>query len=286
MWTHVDILVMFLNRVLRNLSNRTHIPSSTKFVKVIDQKLVNFIKEYERLDGQNSPLARPQVNTLSSLFNMAYIIRHCLITNNDEMAYDRFTPQFKDMVRILRDGLEQFAELHPSKGRLTIMPFGLWAVSRIYFVASNCRDPPTRQDAIDLLFKYPRREAALDGWTAGKIAKCKMETEEEGLGTVKSCADVPASNRIRIHDAKFDVTTRHALLRYMHAPFDEKICPVEERRIQWSEEVNDIATVEDEMINEMLQVHALFLKTSTAQAPSGIVEPMYYDDELIATVTE
>jgi hypothetical protein len=49
------------------------------------------------------------------------------------------------------------------------------------------------REAINLLFRYPRREAALDGWTAGKIAKCKMEIEEEGLGNVHSSAEIPSS---------------------------------------------------------------------------------------------
>ena len=286
LWTHADILLMFLNRVVRNLSNRTHIPSNTKFVTVIDQKLVNFVEEYTRLDGANSPLATPQVSTLSSLFNMAHIIRHCLITGSDEMAYDKCTPQFKEIVRVLRTGLRKVAQLHPSKDRLTIMPFGIWAVGRLYMVASNCRDPPTRRDAIDLLFSYPRREAALDGWTAGKIAECKMKIEEKSFGTVHSCAEIPASSRIRIHDATFDAATRHVVLRYMHAPYDETICAIEEQRIEWSEKVNDIAADDDEMIKEMLQVHALFLKASTKQAPNGVMEPMYYDDELIPTVTD
>jgi hypothetical protein len=70
LWIHADILLMFLNRVVRNLSNRTHIPFSTKFVTIIDQKLLKFIEEYARLDGANSPLAT-QVNTLTSLFNLA-----------------------------------------------------------------------------------------------------------------------------------------------------------------------------------------------------------------------
>lgn len=213
-------------------------------------------------------------------------MRRCLITDNDEMAYDTCIPQFREIVHVLRAGLEKVAELHPTKGRLTIMPFGLWAVSRLYFVASNCRDPWTRRDAIDLLFKYPRREAAIDGWTAWKIAKYKMEIEENNLGTLNSCTDIPRSSRIRIHDAKFDATTRHVILRYMYAPYDETVCSIEERRIEWLEKVNDLAADEEEMVNEMLQVHALFLKASPKHAPSGVIEPMYYEDELIATVTD
>jgi hypothetical protein len=40
------------------------------------------------------------------------------------------------------------------------------------------------------------------------------------------------------------------------------------------------------MVNEMLQVYALFLKASPKRAPSGVVEPMYYEDELIETETD
>jgi hypothetical protein len=135
---------MFLNRVVRNLSNRTYIRSTTEFVSVVDQKLDNFIREYERLDGANSSLAAPQASTLSSAFNVARIMRRCLITANDEMTYDTCITQFKKIVRSLSASLEKVSELHISKSRFTIMPFGLWAVSGLYFVASNCRDLPTR----------------------------------------------------------------------------------------------------------------------------------------------
>jgi hypothetical protein len=40
------------------------------------------------------------------------------------------------------------------------------------------------------------------------------------------------------------------------------------------------------MINEMLQIHILFLKASPKHAPTGVIEQMYYDDELIETVTD
>lgn len=113
-----------------------------------------------------------------------------------------------------------------------------------------------------------------------------MEIEEEGLGTVRSCSEILASNRIRIHDSSFNAATRYVELRCMHAPYDERVCPIELRRIQWSEKVNDIAADEDEMINEMLQIHILFLKASPKHAPTGVIEQMYYDDELIETVTD
>lgn len=56
-----------------------------------------------------------------------------------------------------------------------------------------------------------------------------MKNEEEGLGTVRSCSEIPASNRIQVHDTSFDAVTRHVELRCMHAPSDERVCPIESR---------------------------------------------------------
>jgi hypothetical protein len=113
-----------------------------------------------------------------------------------------------------------------------------------------------------------------------------MQIEEKDLGIINSCKDVPPLSRIRIHDAKFDAATRHVVLRYMHVPYDEMVCSLEEERIDWSEKVKDLATDEEQMVNGMLRVHAFFLKASPRHAPSGVTEPMYYEDELIATVTD
>lgn len=93
-------------------------------------------------------------------------------------------------------------------------------------------------------------------------------------------------SRIRIHDANFDAATRHVGLRYMHVPCDETACSLEEECIDGPEKVGDLATDEEQMVNEMLRVHAHFLKASPRHAPSGVTEPVYYEDELIATVTD
>ena len=91
-----------------------------------------------------------------------------------------------------------------------------------------------------------------------------MQIEEEGLHKINRSSDDPASHRIRIQNATYDAATRHVVLRYMYAPYDEATCTIVERRIERLNKVNNLATEDTETVNELLQIHRLFLKASTS----------------------
>ena len=285
LWTHSDILMMFCNRVLRNISNRTCIDPTAPFAIAIREKIACFTAEYFRLDGVNSSFAFPQVSSMRSILNMVTIMNVCAITANDEMLYDAHTKRFAQMVEDLKVGLIKINELVPHKGRLSVTPFSIWSIPRLYYVASNCREPSIRREAISLLMDHPRREAGLDSRTSGKIAEAKMRIEERHLGEVKTASDIPASARVRLCDARFDKVMDHVVLRYLRPPYDENTRDIENHHIAWAPKVNDLAIDDVETLNSFLQAHKLFLKASTKGTTNGVAEPMMYHGEQIKTIT-
>ena len=276
-----DILVMICHRIARNISNRTHISRKSPLAKALRWRLSYYRRTYETFIAPNTSTIDSMVRSLAGLNCMTQILVRCFVTANDELVFDRCLPQFNEIVKTFRDLLER----NPSERfNLTVLPFHTWLVPPLYLTASFCREPILRREAIRLLCEYPRREFSLDSWTAGLIAKEKMKIEEGALGRVQHCHDVSSSNRIRIHDAKFDPATRHVLLRFSYYPYDESIFPMREQRIKWPAKVNDLAAIDADMVNGLLKVHKLFLKANTTLAPDGILEPMYYHKKLVETI--
>ena len=285
LWSLSEVLRMTCQKILQNLSNRAYIPPTHPLAIALNEKVRIFIEGHISMDGIHCPFPDPQPRILSTLFNVLHIAINCQITTNDESSFDDYTPQFREIVRTLRDAIMQCSAVK-FNDYLSFVPFGVWSTDRLYFVASNCRDPTVRREAIDVLLSHRRREACLDGWTAGKLAERKMEIEERGLDQVKSCLDIPPSRRIRIHDATFDPATSEVVFRYMFAPYDDASCHLYAERISWPVRVHNLAVDEAPMINQLLQAHKLFLKAPAGDAVGGTLQPMIYRDQPVEVAAE
>ncbi|KAF2228485.1 hypothetical protein EV356DRAFT_457727 [Viridothelium virens] len=66
----------------------------------------------------------------------------------------------------------------------------------LFHVVRRCRDPQIRRKAITLWRATPRQEGVWDGLLALKVAERMMQLEEDGLGKVNCCADIPHDSRI------------------------------------------------------------------------------------------
>ena len=83
----------------------------------------------------------------------------------------------------------------------------------LFSIAHRCRDPFTRRRAIALLYSAPRQEGLWHSVLTARAAEKIMETEEAGLGEVKSGADVPEEKRITEVDVRFDLQGRKGSLK-------------------------------------------------------------------------
>jgi hypothetical protein len=118
-----------------------------------------------------------------------------------QQAWDDLEPQCTAIVELAQKILTSHAGIdilnRPS------FSISLGVVMPLFLVASRCRHPNLRREAIQLLMDHPRREGIWDSNLAGKIAARGMEIEEEGFrlqaqldGNLESAWIIPESCRV------------------------------------------------------------------------------------------
>lgn len=105
-----------------------------------------------------------------------------------ESRFDGLLPRFETM---LRHGAEI---IEAESGSFSLE---LGTTMPLFVVASRCRDPTIRRRAIGLLRAKPKRESVWSSVGAAAIAERIMTIEEQGLGEVRTAADVPDENRVQ-----------------------------------------------------------------------------------------
>ncbi|KIW88112.1 uncharacterized protein Z519_11222 [Cladophialophora bantiana CBS 173.52] len=118
-----------------------------------------------------------------------------------EMEFDAWIPEFSRLVA-LGSYLVKTKRLTMPQGRILHYPkFDTGLILPLYLVASRCRDPRLRRQAIEVLHNGPRQEGIWNSAILASIAERIIEIEEGGLTKVMDCTDVPAGARIRLEDA-------------------------------------------------------------------------------------
>jgi hypothetical protein len=133
--------------------------------------------------------------------------RIALTTGHPESVYDDDVKDFANIVTLSRQVLE-----YPGNQQITrqaTFSFDYGVVNPLYIVATRCRDPYIRREAISLLVNYPRREGTWDSAMAATIATWIMNTEEDGI----EGGYVPESARLHIVSNEFDLLKRQAILQ-------------------------------------------------------------------------
>jgi hypothetical protein len=129
----------------------------------------------------------------------------------DQALWDEFCPIFDKTVSLAAEVLA--ADTDTSSGKPYIS-LDLGIIGPLFDVASRCRDPTIRRKAIGLLESTPRQEGIWNASLAAALAQRLVEVEEEGLGNVTSCSDVPKLARLFDIEPKFDPFGRKATIRY------------------------------------------------------------------------
>ncbi len=140
--------------------------------------------------------------------------------NDDQTLWDPLCPMFEQVVNLAAEVLDLDTEINnssPSETRTPSFLFDMEIVGPLYHVASRCRDPVIRRKAIALLKASSRDEGLWNSFLTAKVAERGMQVEEEGLGTVKCCADVPDWARISHVKPVFDPIGRKVTLKYSRA---------------------------------------------------------------------
>jgi hypothetical protein len=213
---------------------------------------VNFVAQHEAwaiafepfLQARASPNFSPMERAAIIAVKIYQLTTHlCLVTlfHETEDCFDEFFSHFRTMLDLAAELIREDDmiaasrqcpdhEKCPHRRRPDWDPFNLadftayhvqpsfsadlGIVPPLFVVATKCRDPITRRQAIQLLKTSGRREAMWDSAMAAHIAEWIMRIEEgdsDPLGLVGCYSErIPESSRIMIKSVDFDLRSRYA----------------------------------------------------------------------------
>jgi hypothetical protein len=150
-------------------------------------------------------------------------IHHCVafaIINSQntlvdgQMAWDPIVPVFEKIVNLA----EEVISTDKSDPQQPVFSTDIGIIGPLYSVVSGCRDPVIRRRAIGIMKAAPRQEGIWNSLLVARVAERVVEIEEQGLGVVTCCADVPDWARLSDVQPNFDAEHRRAILSYTRRP--------------------------------------------------------------------
>ncbi len=129
-----------------------------------------------------------------------------------ETIWDQFLPNYGHAISLADEVIKTLLQ----EGRSSANSFSpdMYIVAPLYAMAHKCRDPVLRRKAVSLLYAVPRQEGIWDSHLAARVAENLIGMEEQGLGSVKCCADIPDSARLNTVDVQFNHGSRFGTIRY------------------------------------------------------------------------
>ncbi|KAJ9616377.1 hypothetical protein H2200_000095 [Cladophialophora chaetospira] len=118
-----------------------------------------------------------------------------------EMDFDAWMPQLSHIVKLGRYIVETKRLTVPNGKVLHYPKLDTGLIAPLYLVASRCRDPKLRREAVKVLRKGPRQEGVWSSRIMASVAERIIEIEEEGLREVRECSDVGVERRVKLEDA-------------------------------------------------------------------------------------
>ena len=140
----------------------------------------------EEMYERNNVDPGPRHNYMSMQYLVMKIMLYGGFEKND-CAFDQLTPQFQEL-------MDRIKLLDHDQERFSLM---MGTVAPLWIVATRCRDPAIRREAIAMLCaNKKRREGVWEGRTAGLVAEKMMVLEEQGIPNIQRPEDIPESARI------------------------------------------------------------------------------------------
>ena len=131
----------------------------------------------------------------------------------DETVWDRYVPQYIETVSYAKTLLEVSTKLSSDSDKPEFF-LDMGVIAPLHNVAARCRDPQIRRQAIALLSSKQRQEGLWVGELTARVAERLMNIEEQGLGIVQCCEDVPDWARISTVDCDWDRQARRVTIHY------------------------------------------------------------------------
>lgn len=151
---------------------------------------------------------------ISHSFGMIYLNVSTVNVFNDETAWDMFTEHYEHVVDLAAMIVKSSTHDKSTEKRAPDFTLDMNIVAPLYAVAHKCRHPVIRRKAVSLLYAAPRQEGIWDSILTARVAGRLIDIEEDGLGNVTRCEDVPDWARISDVEVKFDLQGRLGTVKY------------------------------------------------------------------------
>jgi hypothetical protein len=163
-------------------------------------------------------LERLEAVQLGVHYRVHYITFKCQSTPGTELVWDEYVEAFRDCVWACEELYQRDDIYGPGAGSLnTAFCRDPGILPPAWQIAVSCRDPLLRHRAIELLKGHHRRCGDTDDCSAATMAEVIVGLEEKGL-SVRTCADIPESRRVRALEA--DLTQPGKLIvTYARSPY-------------------------------------------------------------------
>ena len=150
-----------------------------------------------------------RVMKLNCMFLAASIGVSTQINRLNEMLWDNHLADFQQMMALARKITKHAGlDLPRVTGNLHRFQMDMNIIAPLYGVASRCRDPTLRREAVALLRTSQLHQGLWDSAITSRVCGKLVEIEEEGLERISCCEDVPEWARISGVNVKFDTEGR------------------------------------------------------------------------------
>jgi hypothetical protein len=199
-----------------DIQRQTFIARLIQWNTALQGMLQQYEHNFSAVEDQASKIL--QVQQYSALLVLA------VVDFRDDMIWDLYTADFEAMTNLASD-VAASSTASFSMNNKTVPNFSLDSgiVGPLFQVAYRCRSPALRRRAIAVLGASPRQEGVWDGVLVARVCERIVDIEEEGLGQVQSCSDIPSTSRITNVDVQFDLEGRQAVMTYVRPLCGENV---------------------------------------------------------------
>ncbi|KAL8921196.1 MAG: hypothetical protein Q9172_004158 [Xanthocarpia lactea] len=141
---------------------------------------------------------------------------------HDPMCWDKSLSVFEDLVDLAAAVIDAQNAADEKRLQKPVFQLDHSIIGPLFTVSHKCRDPYLRRKAISMLYSAPRQEGVWDSILTARVCERIMNLEEEGLGEVKTAADVPEWRRIIDIQVAFDLEARRGEIKFLRLHSDAR----------------------------------------------------------------
>lgn len=178
----------------------------------LDAWLKSF-RNFTAEQNENLSIREQNVSILLEIQHITATVLASAGPSSQESIFDSFEEEFSRTIVLASRLLMSSTPEDSLEGDQSPFPtFDMGILPHLYFVASRCRDPLLRRQALHLLRQGPRQEGIWQRDMLASIAERVMNIEERGCEWVQSSLDITASARLTLMNATIDFVERTVML--------------------------------------------------------------------------